>query len=144
MKSRAKLPMNIKINILIFAVGTILFALLPRLVFMNWASIGDNDPDYAGNYAYTLYDICPCAVDDESCQGYYACGADKANLTYNLENAPEDKLQDAKAMNYLEDRLETNRQGIMVMRVYILCDISYLVSFLSFVVGIIYWNHNRK
>ena len=143
-KTKTKMPMNIKINILIFAVVTVLLALLPKLVFMNWIPDDGNATDYAYGWAYTLYDICPCSADDESCQGYYACGADKANLTYNIENAPEDKLEAAKVATNFENRLETNRQGMMVMRIYLLCDVSYLLSFLSFVAGVIYWNHNRR
>ena len=143
-KPKTKMPMNIKINVVIILVMAVVFALLPNLVFMKWIPTDGNASDYGVSWAYTLYDICPCSVDDESCQGYYACGADKANLTYNLENAPEDKLEAAKVATNFENRLETNRQGMMVMRVYLLCDISYLFSFISLVAGIIYWNHNRK
>ena len=143
-KTKTKMSMNIKINILIFAAVTILLALLPGLVFARWIPDDGNATDYTYGWAYTLYDICPCSANDGKCQDNYNCGADKSNLTYNIENAPEDKLEAAKVATNFENRLETNRQGMMVMRIYLLCDISYFLSFISFVAGVIYWNHNRK
>lgn len=143
MKTKTKLPMRVKINIVIFGVMAVVFALMPRVIMWQWmASIeGAAEPQYAGQFAYVLHDICPCHTDEDDCMGYYACGQDKANITYNLDNAPEELLDEAKVDHYFEGMLESNRYGVIAMRVYLQCDACYLMAFVSLVVGVTYWNH---
>lgn len=144
-KNIRKLDIRIKINIIIFGLLAVLFAFLPRIMFAMWYPvIDDNVPQYEGGFAYVLNDICPCPANDDSCIGYYACGPDKANITYNLDNAPEDLLAQAKRDQYFEGMIEATRQSAIVMRQYLLCDICYLMAFISVVVGVIYWNHNKS
>lgn len=139
-----KLATRVKINIVIFGVLAVIFATIPQVLIRTWFPNTDSDqPSYAGQFAYTLYDICPCSDGDDACQGYYACGSDKANLTYNLDNAPADLLASAKQAQYFDNMIESSRQSTMVIRMYILSDISYLMSFISLVAGVIYWNHNK-
>ena len=140
---KVKLPLRKKINVAIFAVIAIIFAVLPNTLFMSWINVDDNKPDYADNFPYVLHDICPCHTGEDDCSEYYACGADKANITYNLDTAPEDKLEEAKRDTYFENMIESNRHSVLYARVMTLCDISYIIAFLSLVVGIIYWNHNK-
>ena len=120
---------------------------MPRILFGVHFPFQMDEPnpsgDYSGNFAYVLHDICPCHEDDDECAGYYACGSDKANITYNLDNAPADKLKEAKRDSYFEGKIESARQSAMVQRHYLACDLCYLLSFLSLVAGIIYWNHSR-
>lgn len=143
MKTKTKMPARIKINIGIFMLMAVLFALLPNALFRVW--LPDNDdsqPQYEGGFSYILHDICPCPADDDNYAGYYACGPDKANITYNLDTTPADLLAEARRDQYFEDRIEASRQAPIMMRLYLLCDISYLMAFISLVAGIIYWNHN--
>lgn len=142
-KNHQKISPYIIINLLIFVALTILFAVLPKVLFMHWLPINENEPGYAGNFTYVLHDICPCHDGEDDCSGYYACGPDKANITYNLDNAPANLLTEAKIDNYLSNQIETNRQSANIMRIYLLCDASYLLSFLSLVAGIIYFNHTK-
>ena len=141
-KDHKKLPTRIKINIAIFALLAILFGLMPRMLFGIRFPFQVDEPDYAGNFAYVLHDICPCHEGEDECAGYYACGQDKANITYNLDNAPADKLEEAKRDAYFEGRIEATRQSAMIQRYYLISDLCYLLSFLSLVAGIIYWNHS--
>ena len=143
MANRVKMPLKIKINIVIFGMLTIIFAILPNIWFKNSFSASDTStPQYEGGFSYILHDICPCPSNDDACIGYYACSPDKANITYNLDNAPAEELKSAKRDHYFESLIEANRSGIMITKTYLLCDISYLLSFLSLVAGVIYWNHN--
>ena len=145
-KGAGKLNIRIKINIAIFAVVAVLFAVMPHVLFGIWypSDVEDSQPQYdKNNFAYVLYDICPCSATDDDCAGYYACGADKANITYNLDTAPEDLLMEAKQASYFESMIMGSRMAPMIMRQYLLCDICYLMAFASAVVGVIYWNHNK-
>ena len=135
--------MRVKINVGIFGLLAIVFAVIPNVLFRTWFPNDGTQPQYAGQFVYVLHDICPCQADDDECAGYYACGSDKANITYNLDTAPEDLLAEAKRDHYFEGMIEANRQGFTVMRLYLLCDISYLMAFISLVAGVVYWNHCR-
>ena len=143
MKTKTKLPLRVKINIVIFGVMAVVFALMPQLIISQWMASIDSaaEPQYAGQFTYVLNDICPCQADDEDCVGYYACGPDKANITYNLDTAPEELLDLAKRDHYFEGMIESNRYGTVAMRIYLQCDICYLMAFVSLVAGVIYWNH---
>ena len=141
-KSRQKLNVRVKVNIAIFGLLTLLFAILPGIMMVIWFPDTD-EPQYGDNFSYILHDICPCSEDEKDCQGHYACGPDKANITYNLDNAPADLLAEAKQDHYYETQIESVRNGVIMMRRYLLCDIYYLLSFLSLVAGVIYWNHNK-
>lgn len=142
-KDHKKINTRIKINLVIFTALAVLFGLMPRALLTYWLPGQSDQPEYAGNFAYVLSDICPCHVGEDDCSGYYACGPDKANITYNLDNAPADKLEQAKRDSYLESQITSVRHGMMIQRYYLMCSICYLLSFLSLVAGIIYWNHNR-
>lgn len=141
-KAGQKLNIRIKINIAIFGILTVLFAVMPKVMMYVWYP-DNNEPQYGGSFAYILHDICPCSADEEDCKGYYACGPDKANITYDLDTAPEDLLAEARRDHYFESQIEGNRRSMIVMRQYLLCDICYLMSFVSLVGGVIYWNHNK-
>ena len=143
-EKRQKMNLRVKINVVIFGIVTVLFALMPKLIMSQWMASLDNSnqPQYEGGFVYVLHDICPCPSDDDDCAGYYACGPDKANITYNLDTAPEELLDEAKVDHYFEGMIETNRHSITAMRIYLLCDICYLMAFVSLVGGVIYWNHN--
>ena len=142
-KVKVKMPTRFKVNIIIFFAMAVAFFIMPsllfRMAFPNTESVADNYP--SGGFMYVLNDICPCNAGDEECSGYFACGPDKANITYNLDNAPADKLENAKQLAYLDSSIETSRQGMIAMRIMLMCDVFYLLSFISLVVGIIYWNH---
>ena len=126
-KSRQKLNVRVKVNIAIFGLLTLLFAILPGIMMVIWFPDTD-EPQYGDNFSYILHD---------------ACGPDKANITYNLDNAPADLLAEAKQDHYYETQIGSVRNGVIMMRRYLLCDIYYLLSFLSLVAGVIYWNHNK-
>lgn len=142
-KVKVKMPTRFKVNIIIFFAMAVAFFIMPsllfRMAFPNTESAADSYP--SGGFMYVLNDICPCHEGEDSCSGYFACGADKANITYNLDNAPADKLENAKQLAYLESSIETSRQGMNVMRIMLMCDVFYLLSFISLVAGIIYWIH---
>ena len=142
-KAGQKLNIRIKINIAIFGILTMLFAAMPTIMMYVWYPDDNDEPQYVGGFAYITYDICPCSADEEDCKGYYACGPDKANITYDLDTAPEDLLAKARRDQYFETLIEGNRRGVIVIRQYLLCDICYLMSFVSLVGGVIYWNHNK-
>lgn len=78
MKTNKKLPTRIKINIVIFVLLAILFGFMPRILFGVHFPFQVDEPDYAGNFAYVLHDICPCHEGEDECAGYYTCGSDKA------------------------------------------------------------------
>lgn len=140
--TKTKMPIRYKINIAIFALVALIFAFAPNAIIRIMFPNNDDVNDYSsGDFAYILYDVCPCHEGEDSCSGYFACGPDKANITYNLDNAPEDRLDDAKRMSYIDNAIESARQSAIIMRVYILCDVCYLMAFVSLVGGIIYWNH---
>ena len=139
--TKTKLPVRIKINIGIFFALAVFFAFLPNVlpgIFLP----SNNSQLYEGGFSYILHDICPCHAGDDDCSGYYACGLDKANITYNLDTAPADLLAEAKRDQYFEDRIESSRQSYVALRLLLLNDISYLMTFISLIAGIIYWNHN--
>lgn len=142
-KTKTKLSMRAKVNVGIFVVVAIIFALMPKLIMAQYMVAIENaaQPQYAGQFTYVLYDVCPCSEGDDECAGYYACGPDKANITYNLDNAPEELLDAAKRDQYFEGMIEANRHSATVMRVYLQCDMCYLMAFVSLVAGAIYWNH---
>ena len=143
MKKQKKMSVNTKINFAIFMGLAALFYFLPGIMFGIWyPNVDVDEPNYSGDYAYVLYDICPCHEGDDACAGYYACGPDKANITYNLDNAPAELLEEAKKSDYFDMRLESIHQGNIAMRHFLLCDMFYLVSFLSLIGGIIYLVHN--
>ena len=143
MKTKTKLPMRVKVNVGIFAVVALVFALMPRVIMSQWMASIDSavEPQYAGQFTYVLHDICPCQAGDDECAGYYACGPDKANITYNLDTAPEELLDEAKRDHYFEGIIETNRHSVIAMRFYLQCDICYLLALVSLIAGVIYWNH---
>ena len=141
-ENKPKFKINVIINLIIFAGLAVLFAILPRILFTIWFP-DTNEPQYAGDFAYVMHDICPCHTGEDECSGYYACGADKANITYNLDNAPEDELKAAKIDDYFENQIESVRRSATIMRRYTYFDICYLLSFLSLVAGVIYFIHNK-
>lgn len=142
-KTKAKMPMQFKINIAIFFALAVIFAILPSIIIrIAGARINSSSEKYSsGDFIYVLNDVCPCHTGDDDCSGYFACGPDKANITYNLDSAPEEKLEFSKQMSYLANAIEVNRQGPMTMRLYLWLDMCYILSFISLVAGIIYWIH---
>ena len=143
MKTKAKMPTRIKVNVVIFVIMTILFAVLPMIFFTVWFPNDESGSQYEDSFSYILHDICPCSADEENCMGYYACGPDKANITYNLDTAPADILAEARRDHYFERMISSARYSSIVMRQYLIMDICYLMSLISLVSGVIYWNHNR-
>lgn len=142
---QASLPLRIKINIAIFAFVTLVFAIAPSCITKRWVDSFNDRPEYAGqSFSYIMNDICPCHTGEDDCSGFYACGKDKANITYNLDTAPEDLLKSTEKEAYLESLIESNRQSIIYSRIPLVCDICYIIAFISLMSGIVYWNHSKS
>ena len=142
-KTKVKMPTRIRVNIAILVVMAVIFAVMPSILFQIWFNNNETVAQYGDSFAYILHDICPCSADEEDCLGYYACGPDKANITYNLDTAPADQLAEAKRDHYFETLFDSVRHNTINIRRYIVCDICYFVSVLFLVAGVIYWNHNK-
>ena len=134
---------HIKINIIIFMALAILFAFLPTILLKLWLPDAEQ-PDYKNRgFSYALYGICPCHEGDDECSNYYACEKDKENIIYNLDNAPDDKIKDAKRDSYFENLIKASNNNIRTLHWTLTRDFCYLLSFLSLVTAVIYGNHNK-
>ena len=144
--SMQKFNFGVKINLGIFLIVAILCGFVfPKMIFEK-SLPEDTNPIYTHeSFIYPiLYDVCPCSAsedyDYDSCAGYYAC--DKANITYNLNNAPEDALEAAKRDVWFETEIKGVRTQVIVNNIYLLMDLSYIIAAISLLSGLIYGIHN--
>ncbi len=143
MKKEANQSTRIKTNIIILMVTAIVFAILPMALHLLWPQ----EPEQSGytdrGFPYLLHSICPCHEGDDECAKGHSCGKDEANTSYNLDNAPAEKIEEAERDRYFESLLEANRSNIRALRLNLASDFCFAASFILLIVDFVYGNHNK-